>query len=329
MSTAAHEQFMEFAITAAESARRRTAPNPWVGSVVVDRLGNAFSGATEPPGGRHAEIVAMDAASSAGADLRGATLYSTLEPCNHHGRTGPCADAIIRSGIAHVVIGIEDPDANVAGRGIAALRAAGVHVTEDVDAERVRAQLAPYLYHRRTGRPFVVLKVAATLDGRVAAQDGSSRWITSEAARIRVHELRAESQAICTGAGTIRSDDPELTVRHVEGPDPRRVVLGTAPAEARVHPCLEWTGSLPDLLDRLGSEGVLQLLVEAGPAVAGSFHREGLVNRYVLHLAPAIAGDCSPGMFAGCSTDTIADLWRGRVTATTMLGPDLEVILEP
>jgi diaminohydroxyphosphoribosylaminopyrimidine deaminase/5-amino-6-(5-phosphoribosylamino)uracil reductase len=329
MSSTVHEQFMGLAIAEAERARRRTAPNPWVGCVVVDRQGNTFSGSTEPPGGRHAEIVAMDVALNAGADLGGATLYTTLEPCNHRGRTGPCTDAIIAAGVAHVVVGTRDPDTKVAGRGITALRTAGIQVAEDVEGARVRAQLAPYLHHRRTGRPFVVLKVAATLDGRVAAEDGTSRWITSEAARVRVHELRADSQAICTGAGTVRSDDPELTVRHADGPNPRRVVLGTAPAEARVRPCLEWNGSLPDLLDQLGAEGVLQLLVEAGPSVAGSFHREGLVNRYVVHLAPAIVGSCSPGMFAGVSTNTISDLWRGRITATTMLGPDLEVVLEP
>jgi diaminohydroxyphosphoribosylaminopyrimidine deaminase/5-amino-6-(5-phosphoribosylamino)uracil reductase len=329
MSTQLLEDHMRAAIAAADRVRRRTAPNPWVGCVVVDTQGNTHTGATEPPGGRHAEIVAIDAARSVGVDVRGATLYTTLEPCNHHGRTGPCTEAIIAAGVAHVVVGIEDPDSKVAGSGIASLRAAGVTVSTGLAEERIRSQLAPYLHHRRTGRPYVVLKIGATLDGRIAAIDGTSRWITSDEARRRVHELRADSQAVCTGAGTVRSDDPELTVRHVDGPSPRRIVLGSAPVDARVHPCLEWSGDLPGLLDHLGADGVIQLLVEAGPTVAGSFHREGLVNRYVLHLAPAVAGDRSPGMLGGCSTPTIADLWRGRISATQMLGPDLEVVLEP
>ena len=329
MTSQPHEEYMHAAIDAADRVRRRTAPNPWVGCVVVDAQGNTHTGATEPPGGRHAEIVALDAARAAGADVRGATLYTTLEPCNHHGRTGPCTEAIIGAGIGHVVVGIEDPDSKVAGSGIAALRASGIEVSTGVAAERVRRQLAPYLHHRRTGRPYVVLKIGATLDGKVAASDGTSRWITSDEARRRVHELRADSQAICTGAGTVRCDDPELTVRHVDAPSPRRIVLGRAPVGARVHPCLEWSGELQDLLDHLGADGVIQLLVEAGPTVTGSFHREGLVNQYVLHLAPAVAGDRSPGMLGNCTTPTIADLWRGRISATQMLGPDLEVVLEP
>ena len=329
MSAEIDSHYMDLAVAQAEAVRRYTAPNPWVGCVIVCRNGDIHTGATEPPGGRHAEIVALDGAQRAGADLTGATLYSTLEPCSHHGRTGPCTEAILRTPITRVVIGTMDPDVQVAGSGAAALRAAGLSVDVGIEASTVQQQLRPYLHHRRTGRPLVVLKMAATLDGRIAAADGSSQWITGEAARRRVHELRADSQAVCTGAGTIRADDPELTVRHVSGPDPRRVVLGRAPEGARVRPCLEWDGPLPELLDRLGSEGVLQLLVEAGPTVAGSFHRERLVDQYVLHLAPALAGSECPGLLAQSTTLTIAELWRGRITHTSMLGPDLEVILEP
>jgi diaminohydroxyphosphoribosylaminopyrimidine deaminase/5-amino-6-(5-phosphoribosylamino)uracil reductase len=322
------EHWMRVAVDTAWSARRTTAPNPWVGCVIVCADGTFHTGATEPPGGRHAEIVAIERAEAAGADLTSATLHSTLEPCSHHGRTGPCTDAIVARSIPRVVVGTLDPDSNVAGNGIAALRAAGIEVTVGVERDLVEEQLRPYLHHRRTRRPYVVMKMAATLDGRIAAADGTSRWITSDPARRRVHELRADSQAVCTGAGTVRADDPELTVRHVEGPDPRRIVLGRAPKAARVHPCLEWTEPIPQLLDRLGDEGVLQLLVEAGPRVAGSFHREGLVDRYVLHLAPALAGDDCPSVIAGATTPTISELWRGRIVATSMLGPDLEVILE-
>ena len=178
MSTRASEHhLMQRAIAAAAGARSRTSPNPWVGCVIETPEGDTFEGATEPPGGPHAEIVALRAA---GARAEGATLFSTLEPCSHHGRTPPCVDAIIAAGVARVVVGIEDPDPNVDGRGIAQLRAADIEVTSGVCADEVRAQLAPYLKHRLTGRPYVVLKLAGTLDGRTAAPDGTSQWITGE-----------------------------------------------------------------------------------------------------------------------------------------------------
>ena len=328
MRTTLDEELMTLAITVAATARRRSAPNPWVGAVVVTSDGMQFEGATAPAGGPHAEVTALAAARAAGAELAGATLYSTLEPCSHHGRTPPCTDAILAAGVRRVVVGIEDPDPQVAGRGLVQLQRGGCDVEVGVCAEQIAEQLRPYLHHRTTGRPYVVLKLAATLDGRIAARDGSSQWITSPQARQRVHELRAESQAICTGAGTVRADDPELTVRHVDGSDPRRVVVGAAPANAKVHPCLEWDGPLEGLLDRLGAEGVLQLLVESGPRLAASFHRGGLVNRYVLHLAPAFAGGDAPGLFAGDGAETISELWRGRVVSVCALGPDLEVVVE-
>jgi diaminohydroxyphosphoribosylaminopyrimidine deaminase/5-amino-6-(5-phosphoribosylamino)uracil reductase len=321
---------MAQAIRAAASVRMTTAPNPWVGALVVAACRMGFEGATEPPGGRHAEIVAMDAARAAGVDVRGSTIYTTLEPCSHYGRTGPCVDALVEAGVARVVVGIEDPDENVSGRGLSMLREAGIDVTVGVARDAINAQLRSYLHHRRTGRPFVVLKLASTLDGRVSAADGSSQWITSEAARLEVHRLRAESQAVCVGAGTIRADDPALTVRHVHGPNPRRVVVGAAPNGAKVHPCLEWDGPLDELLDELGRQGVLQLLVEGGPRLAASFHRAQLVDRYVLHLAPAFTGGSDGGpVFEGEGAATIGKVWRGRIVSTRALGPDLEVVIEP
>ena len=317
---------MRHAIEAAASVRRLTSPNPWVGCTIAAKDGSTFEGATGPPGDHHAEIAALTAA---GDNATGATLYTTLEPCAHHGRTPPCTDAIISAGIARVVVGVVDPDSNVAGLGIDRLRSAGVAVDVGVGAQDVEAQLLPYLTHRRTGRPFVILKMAASLDGRTAAPDGSSRWITSDAARSVVHELRADSDAVCVGAGTVRADDPALTVRHVDGKDPLRVVVGTAPADAKVHPCLEWSAGLDELLDHLGERGVVQLLVEGGAAVAASFHSQGLVDRYVIHLAPCLFGgsDAQP-MFAGHGAPTIADVWRGRVASTRLVGGDLEVIVE-
>lgn len=324
------EQWMARAIEVATSARTRTSPNPWVGCLVVTRDGRVFEGATEPPGQRHAERVALDAAAAAGADVAGATVYTTLEPCSHHGRTPPCSQALVAAGVARVVSALADPDPQVGGAGFSHLREAGIEVTVGVGASAAREQLRPYLHHRRTGRPFVVLKLAATLDGRTAAANGTSQWITGEAARRAAHRLRAESDAIVVGAGTVRADDPALTTRLVEGPSPRRVVLGCVPPEARVHPCLEWHGSLPDLLAHLGSEGVLQVMVEGGATVAAAFHRERLVDRYVLYLAPALmGGDDGTPVFRGPGAADLAELWRGRIMSIRTLDPDVEIVLEP
>jgi diaminohydroxyphosphoribosylaminopyrimidine deaminase/5-amino-6-(5-phosphoribosylamino)uracil reductase len=321
---------MARAIELAASVRRTTAPNPWVGCVLVAADGRVVEGATRPPGGPHAEAVALAAAEAAGVDTAGATAYVTLEPCSHHGRTPPCADALADAGVARVVVAIEDPDPQVSGRGSARLRRAGVTVDVGVRAGEVTEQLAPYITHRTTGRPYVVLKLAASLDGRTAAPDGTSRWITGEAARADAHALRADSDAILVGAGTVRADDPSLTVRHVDGPDPLRVVLGTAPPGARVHPCLEARGDLGDILDDLGARGILQLLVEGGATVAGAFHRAGLVDHYVVYLAPVLfGGDDAPGLFTGAGAATMTDVWRGRCTGLATLGDDIRVDLQP
>ena len=321
---------MRRAIALAASVRTVTSPNPWVGAVLVAADGSTFEGATEPPGGRHAEIVAIDAARAAGTTTEGATLYSTLEPCSHHGRTPPCTDAVIAANVERVVIGIQDPDPLVAGQGIAELRAAGITVDLGHGASEVRAQLAPYVKHRTTGRPWVLLKLGASLDGRTAAPNGTSRWITGAAARADAHKLRAESDAVIVGAGTVRADDPALTVRNVTGHDPLRVVLGRAPNGARVHPCVELEGPLADVLDELGRRGVVQAMIEGGATVAGAFHREGLVDRYVLYLAPALfGGDDARPMFAGSGVASIHDVWRGRITNVERLGEDLKVELEP
>jgi diaminohydroxyphosphoribosylaminopyrimidine deaminase / 5-amino-6-(5-phosphoribosylamino)uracil reductase len=317
---------MRAAIAAAETARTSTAPNPWVGAVVVSGDGTIVAtGVTQPPGGAHAERVALAAAGPAAV---GATLVTTLEPCSHHGRTPPCVDGIVEAGIRRVVVGIEDPDPLVAGQGITALRAAGMDVELGVEADAITEQLAPYLVHRRTGRPYVVLKLAATVDGGTAAPDGTSQWITGPEARADAHRLRAESQAILVGAGTVRADDPALTVRHVEGPDPLRVVLGRAPAGAKVHPCLERAGDLGAVLDELGGRGVLQLLVEGGATVAHEFHAAGLVDRYVVYLAPALfGGDDARGLFRGAAAPTIDALRRGRFASVCALGADIRLDL--
>jgi diaminohydroxyphosphoribosylaminopyrimidine deaminase/5-amino-6-(5-phosphoribosylamino)uracil reductase len=172
------------------------------------------------------------------------------------------------------------------------------------------------------------MKIACTLDGCIAAADGSSQWITGDLARQAAHQLRAESDAIVVGAKTVQTDDPSLTTRLVDGPSPRRVVLGTAPPEAKVHPCLEWNGSLPDLLHTLGTQDVLQLMVEGGASVASSFHELDLVDRYIFHIAPAIMGGGGLKMFTGQGAVSIQDLWRGHVRSTRLLGSDIEIVLD-
>jgi diaminohydroxyphosphoribosylaminopyrimidine deaminase/5-amino-6-(5-phosphoribosylamino)uracil reductase len=326
------EGFMAEAIALGERVRTTTSPNPWVGAVVVpDGEGPAAEGATQPPGGPHAERVALDLI---GPAARGATVYVTLEPCSHHGRTPPCADALIEAGVRRVVVALEDPDSRVAGQGLQRLRDAGVEVVVGVGAAEASASLAPYLTHRRTGRPFVVLKMAMTLDGRTAAPDASSQWITGPAARLDVQRLRAESDAIAVGAGTVRADNPALTVRPDGGPldratagrQPLRVVFGAVPEGARVRPALEHDGPIGDLLDALGARGVLQLLVEGGAHLAHSFHTAGLVDRYVIYVAPAfLGGDDGVPLLVGPGSPTMAGIRRGRLVDVRRLGDDIRV----
>jgi len=340
-------KFMAEAVEVAEKARFWSSPNPWVGVVVVAKgqvVGKGFTGpfsATdvaehseyptlpeegfESSVGTHAEIAAL---TQAGEFANGATLYTTLEPCNHHGRTSPCTDAIIQSGIKRVVVALVDPDERVSGSGVETLRSAGIEVDVGQNSADVDKQLAPYLHHRCTGRPYVFLKLASTLDGRIAAPDGSSNWITGEEARIDVHKLRAESDAICVGAGTVRGDDPRLTVRSVDGPSPRRIVIGEIPEGARVEPAESWEGPLENLIQKLGDEGVLQLLVEGGADLAGQMHREGLVDRYVIYISPSImGGDDGKPLLSGDGVATMESISRGRFANVTQLGGDVRLDL--
>ena len=321
-------EWMRRALVASRESRRIAPPNPWVGSLVISADGErAWSGSSEQPGGAHAEIVALE---KAGVGADGATMYVTLEPCSHRGRTGPCTEAIIASGVRRVVVALTDPDERVAGGGVEALRAAGLEVELGVLAEEVGDELAAYLWHRRTRRPYVVVKVAATLDGRVAMADGSSQWITGPMARADAHEVRADSQAILVGAGTVRQDDPALTARcATQTYEPLRVVLGAAPAGARVHPCLERVGPLGPILDELGSRGVLQLLVEGGPSTWSQFVRAGLVNRLVWYVAPAWGGSSGgSGVLPQLRTETIEQLRRGRILTVRQIGEDIRVDVE-
>ncbi len=319
---------MLLAVQAGEKARYHAPPNPWVGALIVGEHGEVIAeGHTQVPGEAHAEIVVLR---RAGERARGATMIVTLEPCCHVGRTGPCADAIITSGIKRVIVGIIDPDPRVAGQGVALLRASGVDVEVGIEADVVRDQLAPYLWHRITGRPYVVAKFASTLDGVVAMADGTSKWITSEAARRDAHVVRAQSQAIIVGAGTVRSDDPELTARLGDIVlEPLRVVLGTAPELARVRPCLERSGDLGSILDELAQHDVLQVLVEGGPTTMSAFFAAGLVNHVVWYQAAAFGGsDGTTGALKSLSTSTIDQLRRGRLVDVRRIGEDIRIDVE-
>lgn len=231
---------MEKALALANQARVIAPPNPWVGCVIAKNGQIVGEGFTQIPGKAHAEIMALQQAQQR---AKGATVYVTLEPCAHFGRTPPCVNALIEAGISRIVIGIQDPDKHVHGKGFETLRNAGIEVSEGVLSKEITASLTPYLYHRRTGLPYCLLKSAASIDGRVAAADGSSQWISSPEARADVHQLRAESQAIIIGSGTALADHPSLTVRNVKqfpSAPPLRVILD---AQGKTIP----EGSLFDL----------------------------------------------------------------------------------
>lgn len=319
------EKLMSAAIAEGDKARVVSPPNPWVGAIVETQAGK-FSGHTHAPGDNHAE---MDALTKAGQNAVGSTLYVTLEPCAHQGRTPPCVEKIVEAGVRRVVIGIVDPDQRVRGRGIEYLQKKGVEVIVGVRAGEVKTQLAPYLKQRTTGMPWVVLKLAVTLDGRIAASDGSSNWITGQIARDRVQQIRLASQAVVVGANTIRADDSSLRARIPDAKrQPIRVVLGAIPDGAKVHPAEEFHGTVSDLIRSLGPRGVLQVLVEGGSRVAKEFLDLDLVDQFVFHIAPAVHGG-SDGIsaFAGKGALNVGGLTRLQVKSVTQFGDDTEIIL--
>ena len=323
--------YMLMAVEAAQKARFRSSPNPWVGSVVVSDNNVVGIGSTQEHGKSHAEKQALE---EAGTRAKGGTLYSTLEPCCHQGKTGPCVEEINCYGISKVVIGVQDPDKQVDGKGIENLRKAGIEIKTGICEKEVESQLNSYLHHRRTGRPFIVLTMAATLDGRTAAPDGSSIWITGEEARSDVHKLRAESDVICVGSKTVQLDDPILTVRNWPKNEtkpeiinnPRRIVFGKIPENAKIQPAEVWQSSIKELLNKLGQENVLQVLVEGGSELAGNFHRQGFVDRYSIYLAPSfLGGEGGRPLLAGVGASTISELQRGKFLSVTQLGDDIRL----
>jgi diaminohydroxyphosphoribosylaminopyrimidine deaminase/5-amino-6-(5-phosphoribosylamino)uracil reductase len=281
------EEWLERALELAERGRGTTAPNPVVGAVLVRDGEIVGEGWHERAGGPHAEIVALEAA---GEKARGATLYVTLEPCAHHGRTPPCAAAIVAAGVARVVAAVGDPNPETDGAGFDRLRAAEIEV-EIPGGElqwRARVQNEAFRVWVAEGRPFVVYKAAVTLDGSVAVP--GRRWVTGEESRRRVHELRASVDAVAVGMGTVRADDPQLTAREVGARrQPRRLAFGRGPLPDGSE--LELVaGPLEEELARLAVEGVQSLLLEGGPTLATSFVAAGLVDKLVLFVAPTLAG---------------------------------------
>jgi diaminohydroxyphosphoribosylaminopyrimidine deaminase / 5-amino-6-(5-phosphoribosylamino)uracil reductase len=275
----------ERALELAEHGRGKTGDHPLVGAVVVHDGDVVGEGWYEYDEVRHAEVIALE---QAGESARGAILYVTLEPCSHHGRTPPCADAVVEAGVARVVVGARDPNPVVDGRGLERLRAAGIEV-ELLDDLAARRQNEAWRVWKSLGRPFVTYKAAVTLDERVAVP--GRRWVSGEESRRRVHELRAASDAVAVGMGTVRADAPRLDARGVGATcQPRRLAFGRGPVPEGSELELR-TGPLEEELRALASEGVQSLLLEGGPTLATAFLEAGFVDKLLLFVAPVLVGD--------------------------------------
>lgn len=352
-------RWMAAALRLAERGLGRVAPNPAVGCILV-RDGHAVGRGWTQPGGRpHAETEAL---SRAGAEARGATAYVTLEPCSHTGKTGPCADALIAAGISRAVIAMEDPDDRVSGRGIAMLEAAGIDLSVGILHEEAQHLNQGFVLNRTTGRPLVTLKLATSLDGRIATATGESKWITGDAARQDAHMLRMMHDAILVGIGTVLADDPALTCRlpgiHADGGV--RVVLDSqgrlptaskfcdgkmtsiqitatgcaAPpirnvARIEIPPDAGEPGiSVPEVLRALASRGITRVMVEGGGKVAASFLAAGMVDRIQWYRAGILLGADGVPCIAARTVDDLATVERFRFTGARTLGADRVDCLE-
>jgi len=308
--------YMQRALELAERGRGKVRDHPLVGAVVVADDTVVGEGWYEYDAVDHAETVALR---EAGDRARGATMYVTLEPCAHHGRTPPCADAVAAAGVARVVVGALDPNPKAAG-GVDRLRAAGVDV-EVVDSADARRQNEAWRTWVALGRPFVTYKAAVTLDGRVAVP--GRRWVSGEESRRLVHELRAQSDAVAVGMGTVRADDPRLDARAVGATkQPRRLAFGHGPAgELEVR-----SGPLEDELRALAVEGVQSLLLEGGPTLATAFFRAGLVDKLLVFVAPVVGGEGPRFLGELAHPVTLSDFTVRRVGEDVLFGayPELE-----
>ena len=326
---------MRRAIALAELGLGSTSPNPIVGCVIVGPddsiVGEGYHTRAGDP---HAEVNALR---DAGGLALGATAFVTLEPCRHTGRTPPCTQSLIEAGVTRVVFAVADPDP-VAGHGADDLRAAGVLVEEGLLGDEAAGSNEAWLHHARTGRPFVTWKYAATLDGRVAAADGTSRWITGEAARHDVHRLRSRSDAIVVGTGTVLADDPRLDVRLPDAPNsnrPLRVVVGRRPVPSGskvlddAAPTVLLTEHDPkSVLAYLSGRDVVSVLLEGGPTLAGSFVAAGMVDRVVAYLAPSLLGSGRAAL-GDAGIDTLRSALRLHVDAVDLIGEDIRISATP
>ncbi len=350
------------ALELAREVQGRTSPNPSVGAVLVKDRRIVGEGATERPGDRHAEIVALQAA---GPDAKGAALYVTLEPCCHEGRTAPCTDAIIAAGVSAVHFSHEDPDLNVSGHGCDQLENAGIALSHGEGEAEARRINEGFLMHRTQGRPFVIAKFAASLDGKIAATSGDSRWVSGPGTRGWAHDLRTRIDAIAVGVSTVVIDNPQLTARpndELSDHQPLRVVVdsrGRTPRDAGVLSCdaptliattsaspeawrdeMTQAGarvevlpddgagrvSLPALMTTLARSDVLTLLVEGGGVLHGSFFDEKLVDKVDAVVAPMIIGGDAPSAVVGSGAERMADALRLHEVTVEQLGHDLLVM---
>jgi len=348
------DRFMDEAFRLAENGRGATHPNPLVGALLVKDGRVVGRGWHPAPGGPHAEAAALR---EAGDASRGATLYCTLEPCAHQGRTPPCADALVAAGVTRAVVAMRDPNPLVDGRGLERLCAAGVSVDSGCGRweGRARVQNAAFVKAVTSGLPLVTCKAAVSLDGKVAAAGGDGRWISGVESRRRGHAMRAVADAVMVGAGTVRRDDPELTVRLVEGRDPARVVvssagdlprdcrlLATAAAvrtivlvrdvDAAVGRALEakgaevvtmGAGGLRTGLRALADRGLLDILCEGGPGLTASLLAQGLVDRLAVFVAPLLVGRGAPDLLAAPAVTSLADALRVTDVTWETVGDDL------
>jgi len=352
------EVFMREALDLARRGAGFTSPNPMVGAVVVANGHVVGRGYHPRVGAPHAEVFALQ---EAGPRARGATLYVTLEPCAHQGRTPPCADAIIGAGIRRVVAAMQDPDRQVSGRGLRRIRDAGIQTQVGIGGDEARDLNEAYVKHRTTGLPFVTAKWAMTLDGRIATRSGESRWISGDASRALVHERRARHDAILVGIGTVLRDDPALTARIPGARHPRRIILDSRlriPASARVlardgtpvivatteraspaaREALEARGvevlvaagpegrvDLGTVLKELGRREILSVLVEGGGTVHGAFMDAGLVDKLLIFVAPLIVGGPAPGPVGGAGVEALARAWRLTRMVVQPAGEDIVI----
>jgi diaminohydroxyphosphoribosylaminopyrimidine deaminase/5-amino-6-(5-phosphoribosylamino)uracil reductase len=359
--SATDHAMMARALRLAEQGRYTTTPNPRVGCVIVRDGEIVGEGWHVEAGTPHAERHAL---AQAGDKARGATAYVTLEPCSHYGRTPPCAEGLIEAGVARVVAAMVDPFPAVAGKGLTMLSDAGVAVEHGLLTAEARRLNKGFLSRVERGRPWLTLKMAATLDGKTALLNGVSKWITGPAARRDVHELRAQSCAVLTGSGTVLADDPALTVREVEtSRQPRRVlvdsllavpdtarlfngdggavIIATAVADPARHAAYlargaeVWVLPAPDgrvdlgaLMARLAEAGIGELMVEAGAGLNAALVQAGLVDEAVLYLAPSFAGDAARGLFGWPALSSLADKREVRIDEVRRVGADLRLTLQ-